>query len=220
MIPNQFQATSSQMNVSFDYFDWISKTGYKNLYGLITTDSAGDKKYLTPNFISSHTSKRKITGVNVSAVSPTAVIDYDFDMTYNTTATIQGTMAAAFTYALSCSGASGDVSIYGIVNVYSVVSGAETLMGTAQTDTVTFSSATGASWRKLVFVDLTKTFLKIGDKLRINIQIFGFVTAPKIGSLTFYHDIMDDTAVSNDYETASDINPANIIFSVPFRIDI
>lgn len=218
-VPNVFQ-TETPYTLNVDYFDYISKTGYKNYFGIVNKDQSAIRYKVVPNFLSSHTSFRKSSPVSITNNSPSAVfIDYDFDLAFTNPAIIQGEAAASFTYSHVTGGAGDQSNIYCIVNFYHVTSGGtETLIGTGTTETVQYNSNTQRSWRRLVFATLTNKKFSNGEKLRINIQLSGFMTAGAgTGTTIFYHD--PDNEVTNflDVTDTNITNDSNVLFAIPFK---
>lgn len=220
-LPNYFQ-TSNPATVNLDYFDYISKTGYKNYFGVVTKDNSSVKYKIVPNFISPHTSYRKSSSVAFTNNSPAAAfIDYDFDLAFTNTATIKGEAAVAFTYSHLTGGAGEQSNIHVEVNFYHVNSGGtETSIGQGLSEVVQYNSNTQRSWRRLVFATLSKKKFINGEKLRVNIKLMGFMTAGAgTGTTIFYHD-PDNTTSSSfmfaDFTDTTLYNNSNVIMTIPF----
>lgn len=157
---------------TYDYFDFAARTGYKKFYLAKASDSQSSYAIITSQGIDSN--PLYTNGTQTSASWHTA-LDMDFDLDFNAPAILQGSAYLNLTWEAADTANTNSLQAYSLVNLYLVSGGTETLIDTASGAIVAVDGGTGVwdgeSKRELFNLDVPNTKVKIGDSIRVNVQI-------------------------------------------------
>lgn len=175
-VSNVYKDSNEAPIGTFDYLDLATEQGYKKYYLALATTSTTTTKFLSPQVISSdignptYPPELSYGGNNVANALR---YDYDYDLLFNTPQYIKGNMFFNFTLsAIGTGGGQSGISSI-VINVYHVDgAGTETLLGTLTGPMLTSSTATKIYRRCCMQVDIADTHFRIGDKLRVNAQLW------------------------------------------------
>ena len=211
LVPVVFRK-SPGYNVQYDWLDATTGAGYRRYYACcadLTPDSAAEK-FLTTRTLDSEPWFIALAKNNGAY---TLDIDYDFDITFQLPATIAA--STAYVQALR-KVTSADMDSYLVINIYHVTAAAvETLIGTATTEA--WAGGTDAYMRDIVPVTLTKKLFGIGEKLRLNVQVYTLCNPAGAETITLYFD-PSSREVYDEYNGAT--SGTDLTFDVPFEIDL
>lgn len=180
---------------SYDYLDYVSGLGYRNIYAGISCLSTGNVYFLTNQTINSDKDGRTTIGNNNT---------FTYDQTFTVPAVIGGDCIINFSFNMN----SGPANTYFTATLYNVRNGVETSMGTITSST--YSAVMTA--RVCLKFNLTKTNFVIGDILRFKLLQFSTNS-----TLTVY---VDPSSRQTLTETTSGATiPTSLIIKVPFVIE-
>ena len=183
-IPAVYRKTGEGAIASYNFTDLVTKTGYLTLYAVAGIDGVIS---LTPVVIESSTLYYKTT--DDSDDGAVAEKELDIDIEFKVPQSIKGKAIVALSYFADNGNGVATTDCFTKVRVYHYDGSTETEIGTQQT-TRTITAASGSAvktyTRETVIFDIAKTHFKIGDKLRLNIELWGTIGAN--GVIGVYHD--------------------------------
>jgi len=208
-VPNVYKLGGSNLSASFDWKDFVSSVGYVDYNATTTSMSGGDLDFLAVNklYTVNYTS-----GANTMAGGPpfTLQAEKDFDLQYQNPVIVQGNLISNCTFYIYKDGG-GTANGYLQYYIYRVdLNGTETLIGSGQSANRAIVGA--AYYRELLNIPLIRTHFGIGEKLRLNVQLWCYSVGGGAGASAgrFYFD-PQDTLASPD---------TNLLVSVPYKIDL
>lgn len=177
-------STASEVIASYDFFDFAQGVGIKQFYAAVMV---GPTYKLTTNIIFSN------TGAGIITAGGNTAGDFDFDGEFETTIDIGGDSIIQVPV-VGFNGSSGSFSSLITITLYHVdASAVETSLGTFnRTVSGSPSSGVGSFFSVTGLINIARTTLKNGEKLRLNIVntapgnnqfiYFGVDPANRIGS--------------------------------------
>ena len=198
-IPNNFQTTASTLIASYDWQDIISGLGYEEFFLSFSSDSAGDNFGLITSSLYSSVLETTRAGAGTT--------EQNFDTsTFNAPRTVKGT--AYLQVPVRGVDASGIQIIAQIIVVDAAAT--ETTISSEIDDTVTFSAAGGTLANQIILlkIPLTETLVKIGEKIRVELQ--NVTTNASVSG--YAHDPGNRTSSLYDITTVSKL-------ALPFKLD-
>lgn len=203
---------------SYDWIDVTTGTGFRKYYALNAQRSGATDHVLTIRTYDSVPISYNVTVTNASPAQ--LLIDYDFDILFNVPAVIKGEAYMNVLHRLVGSSASAGGTFYLIINFYHVSTApAETSIGTVTgANRVKPEGVSTYYWRECFKATLTQKKFAIGDKLRINIQGWGFKSgAANPQYANFYDPATKATYTDN---LSGQTVGTDAFFDIPFRVDI
>lgn len=178
---------------SYDYLDYVSGLGYRNMYAAVASISGANLYFLTNQAIDSDYAARTLG----------AEATWDFDQTFSTPAIIGGDAISNFTF----KNLNSPATIYFTNKLFLVRNGIETEIGA-----VISSTYTGATTARVCLkMSVTRTSIAIGDILR-----FKFTTNSGNG-ISVYAD--PNSRVNLTESTTGATIPTSLIIKIPYIID-
>lgn len=217
---NRFQITPDPSIKAYSFADGIVAQGYKTYYLCMAANSVSTTKFLSSSAIDSNTgltspSTRTSLGYQGNNSANAVRFDYDFDIGFNQAQTIQGKMIFNYTQEAVGTGGGQSCTIYCTINAYHVTSGGtETLLGTVTSPSTASSSTDYIVLRNCLDIDVTAKHFAIGQKLRINVQVF---TAHGGVGNTLGYVYFDPTGATAMHD-AGDTEDSTFEVQIPFRI--
>lgn len=204
--PKRVITQSSPNVVSYDYADIAEGSGFIDYYLFSSETNSAADYHLT-----NKTSVYSKIPYTQSAVTTTnsKVIDLDFEIEFNMPRDIEGTAITQFYVG---GGATVDsISAYVVTTIYHYDGTTATSIGTAQSDTETWST----SARKLFCVPIdisSRQHFKPNDILRVNVAVWAVESnGASDTNVNLQHDPADRNAAVDDLPTNSHI-------FIPFKI--
>lgn len=212
VVPVVFRKSSEAAIASFSFTDLVTKTGYLTFHVAKATD---DAVFLTPVAIESAEVNVSTFDTTIGGSSLRAELDVDIE--FNQPQTIKGKAFVAASYFANGGNGVGSASTFLKVRLFHFDGTTETEIGTQQTtDTVTRNTAGVSYLRDLVVFDVSQKHFKIGEKFRLNIELWGSVgTNCSVG---LYHDPKNrDVTGATKFGEAL---PTDLKCVVPFKIEL
>ena len=219
-IPRIYRKSRENTVLNYDFADIAEGTGIVLFYGYVDADATGNNyKFSTRLFDS-----RLIESNDSGTWTTTAFVkdlDIDFDLGEQTVSrVIQGkaTIETAWDFEKTAGG--NDIQGYIKYILKRVRGGAETIIGTGQSETFSVM-VTGTHDKRIVLIniDVTKTSLKKGDMLRLTQEGWGRinVVGNSTGKFTIVHDPLnrDGTVIT----PTTDDRTTQLKVYMPFRIE-
>lgn len=196
---------SSQAIASYDYLDYVSGAGYRNFYATLAETSGGMVYFLSTTAMDSSFKSTELRRVQASGAGNST--EKNFDVTFNTSAIMQGT--AYINYSVKVVGtASGTVSF----TLYKVVNSVESSIATVTSQT--FSSTPDAFYRLNIPLTIPTTIFSPNDILRLEV----IVSCASGNSL---YVTVDPTSIQTFTETTTGGTIAtSLLVRLPFLTDI
>ena len=205
-LPTRFRKASPAI-ASYDYLDYVSSVGYRNFYATMAETSSGMVYFLSTTAMDStfkSTELRRITATGAGAST-----EKNFDVTFNTSAIMNGTAYINFSLRLVNANGAGTVSF----TLYKVVGGVESTIGTAITPTNACVATDIYSRMNIPIVIPTTTFSPT-DTLRLEV----IVSCTAGNSL---YVTVDPTSIQTFTETTTGGTIAtSLLVRIPFLTDI
>ena len=197
---------------SYDWLDLTSGVGYRKYYACASAINAATVFFLTPRILDS---MPWIATAEIALTDFTLYIDKDFDITFNVPATIKGNAYINALFSMNGTIA-GTTTAYVVVNIYHVRSTTETSIGTNTKQLErTISGDETKYWKECVEVVCSEKIFAVGDKLRINIQIYGKEASGNQTTLNLYFDPAGGASYTDvDGRTVT----SDLVCDVPFKI--
>ena len=213
-VPIKHRKAAEGSIISYDGTDFVTGVAYKRYFGAMGDDESGDTFFLTTLAVDSKSYREFGTWTDDN--TPASRIDRDFDLIFETTQQIEGKIILNMSF--DAEAGAGDATGFVIVKFFHVNGGgSETqLGGTIQSDSIVVSSPAGKGKRLLIETDIPKTQFKEGEKLRVNIDVWGNGTAATDdGNVTLYFDPTNrlPTEFGDSDHTTSD---STLTVDVPF----
>ncbi len=211
-IPQNFQAISNVL-ANYDFVDIVSGTGIINFYaGTAYSDAA------TYYLISNNTfySNDIFLSATTSSGSYTKVLDLDFDVVLNRPLDVKG--KTVVNVPLCAKHLGGNTSyVYAVVKVRKWDGSTETdLVSSTGYISHTSGAAGNPAWyMDAIYVNIPLTHFKIGETLRLTIEVWG---ASSAGSATqqIGCDPMNRTT---GWDTSGAV-PSKLVFQCPVRLNL
>lgn len=213
-LPNIFQTTQPSAIASYDYFEFANAIGYKKFYLSAETDSGGVGYFMTNQTPYSNPSYINYTN---SSMAMTKVGDYDFDIQFNRPQIINGDVYVQYTGETNTDDVTHYAQMYLVVNIYHVdLTATETLLATMTSATrgQAQSFATTFDYRELMKSTISKKKVKIGEKIRVNIEHYHATTGGTTQYSRFY---IDPASFASSTTTAY---PTDFNVTLGFVIDL
>jgi len=215
-LPNQFLIGGGAI-ASYDWLDLTSGVGYRRYYPCATSLTAGIGYFLSTKALDSYPIAAYAT---LDQGAATLEIDLDFDITFNVPSIVGGGEAFINLKHAIWSGAGDTNNVYPVINVIHVGTGGEAVIGTAQGVTRAFAGGPATEWyRECIKVAITKKKFVVGDKLRFNVQMYGWKPAGGGGNGVTYlwHDPSTRVTHTDILDTTSG---TDITFDCPFVVSV
>jgi len=224
-VPHNFLETGEQTLVNVDLLELADGSGIVTLYGALNQSGAN----LTRN--TNTYCDLEYTNAAFTSTEPTYTkeIDLDFDYTVNLPFRLKGKMLV--NCGIEGIGAVGAGNkAYAIVKLRQVRDGVESDIGSGTSRTVRHEPTNHyvdvANTRQRsrivnVEIDVPLTLYKIGDTLRVTVEIWGAKIAGATGSpeVRVFHDPKGRTGRSNTDANGDEIETSQLIVNLPLRID-
>lgn len=155
-----------------DYPDYTTGSFYKIFYLLGTRDSSDNPSYLLidNNLISSNSVQIFTTGTHSGDLDETKVIDIDFDILITRPMVIDGRVYFSFSWALENNSVNDDIHGHFEIVLKRFDGSTETILGTAETATLTNGVDQDRERRTVLDLDITDAKVQGGDILRITVE--------------------------------------------------
>lgn len=224
VLPINFPILAENNIISYNWVDIEEGTGVIIYYVGETSDSSANEFILTSQEFQS----QNIT-YSVTRAGATVTENLSVDKTYesgqlNTPRVLEGSAFAnvALAFRVTGSYSAGNLYSYAKIGIYKYSGGVESLI--ADNTTETFSQAvpggSGVTYTKqfTTKILLPKTNLKIGDKLRVKVQIYEWHSITSATSVTtyFYQDSFDREDTLGYFTGMTARVP---LFKIPHRIE-
>lgn len=221
--PNKEYLHPPNAIATYDYADIITSTAYKTFY--LGTTNKGTIGATTNYLMSGETfTSRAIvwTTALIDTSGYSTELDKDYDLKFNAPIILEGEALCDLTIGLNPQATAGTHSCYYIVKIRKWDGTTETEIVSEECDEISNASADSSphSWIKPVSLTVPRTYFKIGDSLRVTIQLrcnpggasckFGFGQDPV--------DRNDSSAGINKVIEDADTTVAKI--KIPFRPDL
>jgi hypothetical protein len=208
VMPTIFTERGSEINAVYDWYDAISNVGYKIFYCCAKTDSVSTSYFLTANKIDSNPPN---TGGSFGG-GVSMDLEFDADITFNAPAVIAA--GEAIINASWENTQTSGTGMYAVFTLYHVnLAAVETSIGTATTATHAGGAFPPYQWRECVKMDVTAKSFAIGEKLRLNVQIWGGMSAGGSTAFNVYHDPSSRSAFATTSGT-------DLKVVVPFKVTL
>lgn len=211
-LPEVIPRNASNTLLSFNFTDYIGRTGYVTYYGIATN---GSLRSLSPARIDSN----DYATTTVPGLALNMDLDYDFDILFNNPATVKGDAFVSVTYSGNNGGSANAVTCYTKIKIVHVnTAGTETIIGAQQTtDSLVVATGTGTSYGKRATCKFTisKKHFSIGEKLRVSVEFWTIRGAGAGHTATLYHDGSNRDGPA-DQTTALGTDSTDLVVNVPF----
>lgn len=204
-IASPFGTPNVSDNVTYDFTDIASGTGFIKYLGFGTEDSGGESKKLSNSVEYSEEDGQQVTFSTGNGTK----LNVDFDIEFQTTQVARGTAIATFGITITGSRQfTSDIT----VDIIHYDGSTETVIGTTDLQPITYLGSS-QQLDYVVSIDLTQTTFKRGDILRLTVRDDVTITGgSSTSSIKIYHD-PTNTAVSG-------LQTSKLILDMPFRIDL
>jgi len=210
-VPVVYSKASRDTIATYNYYDLSSATGYRKYYNFLSGMSGGNLMLVSPETIEGNPAY--IQG-SATAASPSAVLSYDFDLTYNMPSVIKGDFIWNGTWA-TYSTANNNIAFFRIYVYHVNSAGTETQIGFGESSSDTGTSTDSGVmnyYRKCVKINLTQTKFKVGEKFRITVELWWAHQGTGTGHWFVYFDPSDRSTTAAE-NTSMD-------YKIPYRIDL
>ena len=219
VIPTTFPPVQEQAIATFNFTDLASGFGYETINGFDTVnDTTRAYGAGTSTIFGSSGATDSVAFADTSFAKQ---LDLNFDTsTFNLPRNVKGVAYMNISFGVLAVSA-GDCSGYCIVKLFHFDGSTETQLGATQQTTTAFEARTGDRTDRTSALQFTipNIHFKKGDLLRINVEVWGKVTA-NTGNVRVFHDPRD-RALYEDPEVGIDFaSTSKLELHVPFRIDI
>lgn len=184
---------------SFQFIDIVSGTGYILMYGGTTHNSSTQYRLSNITF----DSKVVSTAADENAGNLLLAADLDFDVKVNRPITLRGIGIVNVQVEWNSGTNTGECYIVARLRKVSIDGGTETELFNTQSQTVTDDT------RLAVDMDITRTAFKIGETIRLTIEVWIKSDAVALSAWTVQHD-----------PTNRVNNPDTLLFQMPVRIEL
>ena len=227
ILPINFPIPPESALANYNWTDIASGTGYISYYGGMLSESGALFYQLSSN---TFYSQRVMTRVTTNSGAYTKTHDIDFDIKFKSHRTIKGDLIASVPVMIYAPGVTGfNGYVYPIVKVRKWNGTAETEIASGTGKELNFAiTAINTHLRGVagVFVSIPETVYAKDETLRITVELWS--KADGVNTLAFYlgHDPKNrattgfDTAETGGTANTFDTEPSNLIFQIPFRIDL
>lgn len=233
-LPENFPVPSEPAVASYDYRDIADGAGIVEFYGYHSIDNTTEKYGLTDTALYSNYIWTSETANNAAAFAKE--LDLDFDLSaFNTPRTIKGTGTFVFSFgsgSVSTAGTQSD--IYVIIKVRKWDGSTETEIANGQSETDRLGNLDGNGYYdyRTVNVQITipETEFKIGEQLRVTVELWAQQIGANACSVFFFHSPKDisttkaaeDTRwlVPSDSSAGYGLKTSQFIAKIPFKIDL
>lgn len=209
-----------QAVASFNFDDIAEGTGIVVFHGGNTKTSSGAYKYVLRKneFYSNEIS----SGGIVAGTVDNKLLDMDFDVTFNKPKIIDGEALVSIPVGVSGNVAASNYVGYVAVAVQKVSDGVETELYALTSGSLVNTAESFQSERNTILLDLPRTTFKIGDKLRLQIQLYGRGNGADSAYVLIGMDPKNRVqSGSLSEETLKWVSgDADLQFHVPFKLDI
>ena len=225
-VPIIYREGQARSIASYNYVDLASGTGYVDFYAgkTVDTNRLSANAFWSDKVCTGTTSVATTTGYEKQS-------DVDFDIEFVLPQTVDGKTIINVPIAFHALSDGAAIGVYCICKV-------RKYDGTTETDLVENQSTIIATTNSVinttesgivcVDVDIPKTTFKGGETLRLTIELWGSVSAAATSNFFFGHDpksrtttnIEDDTTFDFGTTYQTNTTESNLIFQVPFRIDL
>lgn len=217
MVPSKKFTTTSPVVASFDFSDIASGTGYENYYPMSRENTSGITYNLTSQQIYSADNYRDVVRSGSSEVEFTKDRDDDFDLTeFKFAKTASGVMSINIPYIYESDSAVNPNSFYFVVRLRKWDGTTETEVASVQTETVDSIATTAAYDLFSCGVDVPKTHFRVGDILRVTIEVWTEFTGA-FQQLSIAYGISPNNQAS-EYLT-TEFETTQSLVQVPFDLE-
>lgn len=212
-LPKEYRTAQERFILSFNFSDAVTQTGYITFYGVVDEASA---EFLTPVTIESD----ETSTTDSAVVSPYSLRDErDFDIEFKKPQTVGGRAFIASTIITSNGSGANSAGTYLKIRIYHFDGTTETEIGTQQS-TSSLDIAPGAAStqyaRNMCSFSVNDTLFAIGDKLRVNVELWVSVGGAGGGYGGYFHDGKNRDLTGTT--TAGEAVPTDLKCIIPFRI--
>lgn len=225
--PQEYSVPPVQAIASYSYTDIASGTGFIVYNGYNSIDEATKKTSLTSQNIYSETIYTSGTYTE-TAPAWQKCLDIDFDLTeFKIAQTVSGKAIVMFTWGAKGVGGAA-INTYCVAKIRKWDGSTETEIGDAQkgnSSNVYTSPAAGNwnTWSGTVEIDLTETHFKVGDILRLTIELWGQGGNGSVNDVLIAHSPQNLTE-SSVLDPGADANQLSkytfLKVHVPFKLDL
>jgi hypothetical protein len=207
-VPTNFQAISNVL-ANYNFVDIASGTGYIDFYAGDTVDT----KQLS-NF--TYYANTEFDAANAAAGSgDTVIFDHDFDTTVNRPLDVRG--VGIVNVPIRNIGVAGNVITYVICKLRKYSSGVETdIVSNTSTSKASLGGTTTAYWMLAVDLDVPLTHFKVGDIMRLTIELHASNADGSPRSVAYGHDPKNR---SDLWDTTGAV-PSQLLFLCPVRLNL
>lgn len=211
---------SQEALASYDYFDIDDGTGYVVFHGGATkTASSAYQFHLSRNGFYSDIIASG--GIN-TGTDDLKLLDIDFDSTFNSPRNLKGKAIINCPIGLSGTTAASSYDAYVTIAVQKVVNGVETELFALTSGSLVHTAESFTSKYSTILADLPLTHFKIGDTLRLQVQLYARGNAADTAYALLGMDSKNRLASGSlSEETLSWVaGDSDLQFHVPFKLDI
>lgn len=225
-IPTIFSDKGSNNLVSYPAIDVIEGVSLVPFYAGGTADNAGIKYRLDRNTFNcsttSNTVKQTYTNGSEAGAAFVKVIDLDFDTSViNVPTILGGTMFSNIPIGTGGAGAGVYPEIYAVAVLKKVASGGgETTISTGTSNTLVVSTSQYSDTYFAFSSSVPKTAFKIGEKIRVTIEIWLRNTGVGTALCSVAHNPMGDLIASVSSYPAFTAGNTILKVILPFKIDL
>lgn len=193
-VPNKY-ITASPFNISFDWSDHLTNTGYKRYYACSAYEDGGIIYFLT------------VRQLDARPILTTGVAELNFDIEFRRPVTVRG--VAIMNSTIACPTDAATYTTQVIVYHVSTVP-AETSIGTEISGNH-LNVGANKFYRDCLEIDITETKFGVGEKIRLAITLTATAGVPSL-----YHD-PNSGLTKADGDDARTIN-TDLTFDIPFKL--
>lgn len=216
-VPVQYRRSSEGI-ASYNFTDIIQGKGFIDLFGAFMNSAK------TPVLTQAAYYSDKVTensgSVSVT-MTPSKVLDVDFDITFGRPLVIEGILIANVPIGCNDSGTGEGKTTYAIVKARHWDGTTETDLSSAQSSTLSTGSGTTTTAIKALSVDISATTFGVNDTLRLTVELWG-TTDTTTKNATFYiaADPLGREDSDSVFSTSNGDGITTMKFKVPVRVDV
>ena len=218
-LPNKFRNESERVIASYDYTDLAAATGFIKYYGSNTADNSSKNYILNTNATFSND---LFTEVNVGGTTGYEKgPDLDFDLAaFTMPQTIKGDALVVATMGFRNATSTYTANSYIIARVRKWDGSSETEIASSQSETYTESThGDEVSKTKSLTITIPQTQFKVGDVLRLTIEVWGDSADPNNLLLGLTHS-PQNLEGSQIKPSTQDSETTQLLFFCPFKLDL
>ena len=218
-IPVKYRKFKETAIASYDFIDIASGIGFKKFYAVGTNSSSGKQYSLSSEVIASDVDNYQgsVSDLDIESTDVAAKGEWNFDLPIQRSLTLAACdVLINTTLGLSIGGGGASELARLKYRLYRVVGGTEYLIG-SQVTTQNESSSSSTAYRLSTRYTIPRTDLRVGDTLRLEIQIWGYRSAGTVSTAYIMFDGANRSTVSGSPFTNLAID---LHMTLGFRIDL